>query len=84
MSWFGWVPIVLDAVLAVAAIIKWKHARTARAIGDVLIETIEKAPMPRPQRKDLKLNARARSHAAGVGEKLHARVTAKGYVGRSQ
>ncbi len=84
MTWFGWIPIVLDVVLAIAAIVKWKHAKTAQAIGDVLIDTIERAPMPAPQRKDLKSLAQARSHAAGVEEKLHERLTEKGYVGRSK
>lgn len=76
MSLFGWATIIVDAILAVAAIVKWRHATTARAIGDVLIKTIETAPIGLPERKALKADAKMTSHRAGVSKHLHARVTA--------
>lgn len=81
MNWFGWITIVVDAVLAVTAIVKWRHARTAQEIGDVLIDVIESASVTHVGRKDLKRHARTESQCRGVGDQLHARVKAKGYSG---
>ncbi|MFH1558028.1 MAG: hypothetical protein ABII76_24755 [Pseudomonadota bacterium] len=76
MSFFGWIPLIVNAILAVTTIINWKHAKTARAIGDVLIETIEKAPIGSSERADVKGRARNESERAGVAGALHARVKA--------
>ncbi len=83
MSWLSWIPIVLDAVLAVVALVKWKHAVTARKIGDVLIETIERAPIGQPEREKLKYDAKMKSHRAGVSKNLEARLETKGYSGKA-
>lgn len=83
MNLFGWIALIVDAALAVVAIVKWKHAVTARKIGDVLIKTIEQAPIGDRDRAALKHEAKMKSHRAGVSKKLHARVAANGYSGQA-
>lgn len=81
MSWFTWIAVAADAVMAIVAILKWKHAATAGKIADVLIGTIETATPT--EAAHLKRDAERHSRHSGVGTALYRRVVAMGFSGKA-